>query len=136
MSATITLGGIETRIRVNHLNDNYSSSYRWHPGVVLRFIYDAIEEICSSMNPWASYDQSTGELLSPRNVASAKALGPDSADGDITTARAEVMPIDDRFEQAVIHIAAAKCLMIDDSDILNMQKAGTLYEAGGRFAQS
>lgn len=140
MSATMTMGRIEGQVRRNHLLDVYSDAYRWTPQTVLVFIYDAIDEICMTMNPWARFDQDTGELLSPFNIPSAKALSvmEDGATLDAAVAVVQdlIIPIDDRFEQAVIHLAAAKCFAIDDSDTLNSQKSAELYKTAERYAQS
>lgn len=140
MSATMTMGRIEGQVRRNHLLDVYSDAYRWTPQTVLVFIYDAIDEICMTMNPWARFDQDTGELLSPFNIPSAKALSVmeegATLDAAVAVVQDLIIPIDDRFEQAVIHLAAAKCFAIDDSDTLNSQKSAELYKTAERYAQS
>jgi hypothetical protein len=92
------------------------------------------------MNPWARFDQDTGELLSPFNIPSAKALSVmeegATLDAAVAVVQDLIIPIDDRFEQAVIHLAAAKCFAIDDSDTLNSQKSAELYKTAERYAQS
>jgi hypothetical protein len=140
MAATMTMGRIEGQVRRNHLLDVYSDAYRWTPQTVLVFIYDAIEELCATMNAWARFNQETGNLLSPYNVPEAKALSMMDAgaslDASVTAARAIVIPVDDRFEQCLIHLAASKCFSIDDSDTANAAKAADLYEKAKGYAQS
>lgn len=140
MSATMTMGRIEGQVRRNHLLDMYPDAYRWTPQTVLVFIYDAIEELCQTLNPWAKYDQDTGDLLSTYNVPTAKALSimeeGATLDAAVTAVQALVIPVDDRFEQCLIHLAAAKCFAIDDSDTLNSQKSAELYKTAERYAQS
>lgn len=139
MAATMTMERIEWQIRRNHLFDTDSSAYRWTPQTVLVFIYDAIDELCMAFNPWARFDQDTGDLLSPFNVPSAKAISDMEAgatlDAAVSVARELVIPVDDRFEQAIIHLAACKCFSIDDSDTANAQKAADLYAKAERYAQ-
>ena len=136
MSATLTMSKVEDRIRLNHLNDSEVSNYRWLPHLVLCFISDSIEELCQTMNPWAKYDQDTGDMLTAYNVTLAGSLTAASDATAITNARAEVIPVDNRFEQAIVHLAASKCFRIDDSDVLNQQKAAELYSLAERYAQS
>lgn len=140
MSATMTMGRIEGQVRRNHLLDVYSDAYRWTPQTVLVFIYDAIDEICMAMNPWARFDQDTGELLSPFNIPSAKALSVmeegATLDAAVAVVQDLIIPIDDRFEQAIIHLAASKCFLIDNSDTANALKAADLYEKAKGYAQS
>lgn len=135
MSATMTMKRIEDQVRMNHINDRVET-YRWASYIVLSFIYDSIEELCKTMNPWAQYNQETGNLLSPYNVPSAKTLDVDSTAGDITAVQALVIPVDDRFEQCLVRLTASKCFGIDDSDLANAEKANSLYADAGRYAQS
>lgn len=140
MSATMTMGRIEGQVRRNHLLDVYAEAYRWTPQTVLVFIYDAIEELCQTLNPWAKYDQDTGDLLNPYNVPSAKTLSVmeegDALEASVASVEALVIPVDDRFEQAIIHLAASKCFLIDNSDTANATKAADLYEKAKGYAQS
>lgn len=140
MSATMTMGRIEGQVRRNHLLDVYSDAYRWTPQTVLVFIYDAIDELCHTLNPWAMFDQDTGDILAASNVPSAKALSvmEEGATLDAAVAVVEdlIIPVDDRFEQAIIHLAASKCFLIDNSDTANAQKAADLYEKAKGYAQS
>jgi len=141
MAATMTMDRIERQVRANHLLDTVATAYRWSAKAVLVFIYDAIDELCATMNPWARYDQTTGDLLTERNVPTAKALA-DMDDSDVfleamvDAVRASVIPVDDRWEQCLIHLAASKCFSIDDSDTANAQKAADLYAKAERYAQS
>lgn len=140
MAATMTMARIEGQVRRNHLLDTYSDAYRWTSQTVLVFIYDAIEELCQTLNPWAKFDQDTGDILSTYNVASAKALSVMEEgvllNNAVKQVQAAVIPVDDRFEQAIIHLAAAKCFLIDDSDTANAQKASDLLIKAERYAQS
>lgn len=140
MAATMTMDRIEGQVRRNHLLDVYSDAYRWTSRTVLVFIYDAIEELCQTMNPYAKFDQDTGELLAAYNVPSAKALSMmdegTALDAAVTTVQDLVIPVDDRFEQCLIHLAAAKCFAIDDSDTVNSQKSAELYATAERYAYS
>lgn len=140
MSATMTMARIEGQVRRNHLLDIWPESYRFKPQTVLVFIYDAIEELCATMNPYARFDQDTGDLLALYNVPQAKALSVmeegDALDAAVGMVRELTVPVDDRFEQCIIHLAAAKCFAIDDSDTANSQKSGELYRTAERYAQS
>ena len=140
MSATMTMGRIEGQVRRNHLLDVYSDAYRWTPQTVLVFIYDAIEELCQTLNPWAKFDQETGDLLTAYNVPTAKTLSimeeGATLDAAVASVEALVIPVDDRFEQAIIHLAASKCFLIDNSDTANASKAADLYEKAKGYAQS
>lgn len=141
MAATMTMERIERQVRANHLFDTVAGAYRWSASTVLVFIHDAVEELCSTLNPWARYDQSTGELLAERNVPDAKALADmDDTDvfleGRVDAVRASVIPVDDRWEQCLIHLAASRCFSIDDSDTANAAKAADLYAKAVRYAQA
>jgi hypothetical protein len=140
MAATMTMARVEGQVRRNHLFDTYDESYRWSPQTVLAFICDAVDELCATMNPYARFDQDTGELLDHHNVPAARALSEMGEGDDIDAAvglyRALVIPVDDRFEQCIIHLAAAKCFAIDDSDTANSQKSAELYATAERYAQS
>ena len=140
MSATMTMGRIEGQVRRNHLLDMYPDAYRWTPQTVLVFIYDAIEELCQTLNPWAKYDQDTGDLLSTYNVPTAKTLSimeeGATLDAAVDSVESLVIPVDDRFEQAIIHLAASKCFLIDNSHTANALKAADLYEKAKGYAQS
>lgn len=136
MSATMTMKRIEDQVRMNHINDRNAEAYRFASYIVLPFIYDSIEELCKTMNPWAQYNQETGNLLSPYNVPTAKTLDVDSTAGEILAVQALVIPVDDRFEQCLVRLTASKCFMIDDSDTANAEKAISLYADAGRYAQS
>lgn len=137
----MTMERIERQVRTNHLFDTVATAYRWSAKAVLVFIYDAIDELCATMNPWARYDQTTGDLLTERNVPTAKALA-DFDDTDaglaaaVTAVQALTIPIDNRWEQCLIHLAASKCFAIDDSDTANAAKAADLYAKAERYAQT
>ena len=140
MPSTTTIKRIEKQVRRNLLFDTHSEAYRWSPQVVITFIYDAIEEIVLTMNPWSGFDQDTGKRLNPYNVPDAKALL-DIEDefeliGEVDRVRGLVIPIDDRFEQAIIHIVGSKCFEIDDSDTANAEKAAILYAKAREYAQT
>ena len=137
----MTMERIERQVRANHLFDTVATAYRWSAKAVLIFIYDAIDELCATMNPWARYDQTTGDLLTERNVPTAKALADfDDTDAGLAAAVAAVqaltIPIDNRWEQCLVHLAAAKCFAIDDSDTTNAAKAADLYAKAERYAQT
>lgn len=142
MAITTKLGDIETRIRRDLVNDNEPEDYRWRPLQVLSRIRKEILEIAFKINPWAAYDQSTGRRIYDieAKLAPVKAGCDDSPvqqaqhDEDpelVETLRAVVMPIDDRYAEAVAHLAAADLLETDNSDTINAETANR-FRAFGR----
>lgn len=137
MAATMTMQGVEKQVRENHLLDLDSSAYRWTPKTVLVFIFDSIKDLCET-NPWAKYDQDTGDLLADFNVPQAEALAVmeagTSLDNQVAYVRTLTIPVDNRFKQAIVAGAAARCLSIDNSDTANAQKAAELFDIARRSA--
>ena len=143
MAITTKLGQIETRIRRDLVNDNEPYGYRWSPFQVLSRIRKAALEIVSDINAWAGCDQATGRRIP--NIESALAPVKDACDAVPTNAvpptdhdpavvaelREIVLPIDDRYAEAVAYLAAADLLETDNSDTVNAQTADR-YRALGR----
>lgn len=143
MAITTKLGQIETRIRRDLVNDNEPDGYRWSPFQALSRIRKAVIEIVSDVNAWAGCDQSTGRRIP--NIESALApvkdacdavptdviLPPDPDPAVIAELREIVLPIDDRYAEAVAYLAAADLLETDNSDTVNAQTADR-YRALGR----
>lgn len=142
MAITTKLGQIETRIRRDLVNDNEPDGYRWSPFQALSRIRKAVIEIVSDVNAWAGCDQATGRripniesALAPvKDACDAVPNGPTSAIEDqtvISGLREMIMPIDDRYAEAVAYLAAADLLETDNSDTVNAQTADR-YRAFGR----
>ena len=142
MAITTKLGQVETRIRRDLVNDNEPDGYRWSPLQALSRIRKAVIEIVSDVNAWAGCDQATGKritniesALSPvKDACDAVPNGPMSAIEDqavISGLREMIMPIDDRYAEAVAYLAAADLLETDNSDTVNAQTADR-YRALGR----
>lgn len=142
MAITTKLGQIETRIRRDIVNDNEPDGYRWSPFQALSRIRKAVIEIVSDVNAWAGCDQATGKripniwtALKPvKDACDAIPNEPASAVDDqtvISGLREIVMPIDDRYAEAVAYLAAADLLETDNSDTVNAQTADR-YRALGR----
>ena len=143
MVITTKLGQIETRIRRDLVNDNEPDGYRWSPFQALSRIRKAALEIVSDINAWAGCDQATGRRIP--NIESALAPVKDACDAVPTNAvpptdhdpavvaelREIVLPIDDRYAEAVAYLAAADLLETDNSDTVNAQTADR-YRALGR----
>ena len=143
MAITTKLGQIETRIRRDLVNDNELDGYRWSPFQALSRIRKAVIEIVSDVNAWAGCDQATGMRIP--NIESALASVKDTCDAVPTNAvpptdpdpavvaelREIVLPIDDRYAEAVAYLAAADLLETDNSDTVNAQTADR-YRALGR----
>ena len=143
MAITTKLGQIETRIRRDLVNDNEPDGYRWSPFQALSRIRKAALEIASDINAWAGCDQATGRRIP--NIESALAPVKDACDAVPTNAvpptdhdpavvaelREIVLPIDDRYAEAVAYLAAADLLETDNSDTVNAQTADR-YRALGR----
>ena len=142
MAITTKLGQIETRIRRDLVNDNEPDGYRWSPFQALSRIRKAVIEIVSDINAWAGCDQATGRripniesaLVPVKDACDAVPNGPTSAIEDqtvISGLREMIMPIDDRYAEAVAYLAAADLLETDNSDTVNAQTADR-YRALGR----
>ena len=143
MAITTKLGQIETRIRRDLVNDNEPDGYRWSPFQALSRIRRAALEIVRDINAWAGCDQATGRRIP--NIESALAPVKDACDavttGSVTPPdpdpavvvelREIVLPIDDRYAEAVAYLAAADLLETDNSDTVNAQTADR-YRALGR----
>jgi hypothetical protein len=143
MAIATKLGQIETRIRRDLVNDNEPDGYRWSPFQALSRIRKAALEIVRDINAWAGCDQATGRRIP--NIESALAPVKDACDAVPTNAvtptdpdptvvaelREIVLPIDDRYVEAVAYLAAADLLETDNSDTVNAQTADR-YRALGR----
>ena len=143
MAITTKLGQVETRIRRDLVNDNEPDGYRWSPFQALSRIRKAALEIVRDINAWAGCDQATGCRIP--NIESALAPVKDACDAVPTNAvpptdpdpavvaelREIVLPIDDRYAEAVAYLAAADLLETDNSDTVNAQTADR-YRALGR----
>ena len=143
MAITTKLGQVETRIRRDLVNDNEPDGYRWSPFQALSRIRKAALEIVRDINAWAGCDQATGRRIP--NIESALAPVKDACDAVPTNAvpptdhdpavvaelREIVLPIDDRYAEAVAYLAAADLLETDNSDTVNAQTADR-YRALGR----
>ena len=143
MAITTKLGQVETRIRRDLVNDNEPDGYRWSPFQALSRIRKAALEIVRDINAWAGCDQATGRRIP--NIESALAPVKDACDAVTTGSftppdpdpavvaelREIVLPIDDRYAEAVAYLAAADLLETDNSDTVNAQTADR-YRALGR----
>ena len=143
MAITTKLGQIETRIRRDLVNDNEPDGYRWSPFQALSRIRKAALEIVRDINAWAGCDQATGRRIP--NIESALAPVKDACDtaptdvisppdpdpAVVAELREIVLPIDDRYAEAVAYLAAADLLETDNSDTVNAQTADR-YRALGR----
>ena len=143
MAITTKLGQVETRIRRDLVNDNEPDGYRWSPFQALSRIRKAALEIVRDINAWAGCDQATGRRI--LNIESALAPVKDACDvvptdvipppdpdpAVVAELREIVLPIDDRYAEAVAYLAAADLLETDNSDTVNAQTADR-YRALGR----
>ena len=143
MAITTKLGQIETRIRRDLVNDNEPDGYRWSPFQDLSSIRKAALEIVRDINAWAGCDQATGRRIP--NIESALApvkdacdavptdviSPPDPGPAVVAELREIVLPIDDRYADAVAYLAAADLLETDNSDTVEAQTADR-YRALGR----
>ena len=145
MARTTTLGSIETRVRRDLVNDFEPDGYRWSVIQVMSQIRAMILDVAFNHNAWAAYDQDTGKRyydietsLAP--VKAAADAAPDVArsneDGGTfdESLRAIVMPIDDRYAEAVANLVAARLLETDNSDTANANRSAYFQTKGKELA--
>lgn len=145
MASTVTFGQIEGRIRRDILNDNEPDQYRWSVFQVMAAMNMSVVDIAARYNAWAGYEIDTGKRiynLHTRRIEETCQLEP-TAQGEIETAdeeslakelRALVIPIDDRYADAVAYIAASRLVTLDDSDTENSQRAASFLQLGMEYA--
>jgi hypothetical protein len=145
MASTVTFGQIEGRIRRDILNDNEPDQYRWSVFQVMAAMNVSVVDIAARYNAWAGYEIDTGKRiynLHTRRIEETCQLEP-TAQGEIETAdeeslitelRALVIPIDDRYADAVAYIAASRLVTLDDSDTENSQRAASFLQLGMEYA--
>lgn len=145
MASTVTFGQIEGRIRRDILNDNEPDQYRWSVYQVMAAMNMSVVDIAARYNAWAGYEIDTGKRiynLHTRRIEETCQLEP-NAQGEIETEeeeslvaelRALVIPIDDRYADAVAYIAASRLVTLDDSDTENSQRAASFLQLGMEYA--
>lgn len=145
MASTVTFGQIEGRIRRDILNDNEPDQYRWSVYQVMAAMNMSVVDIAARYNAWAGYAIDTGKRiynLHTRRIEETCQLEP-TAQGEIETEeeeslvaelRALVIPIDDRYADAVAYIAASRLVTLDDSDTENSQRAASFLQLGMEYA--
>ncbi len=147
MASTVTFGQIEGRIRRDILNDNEPDQYRWSVFQVMAAMNMSVVDIAARYNAWAGYEIDTGKRiynLHTRRIEETCQLEP-TAQGEIETGdaneerlvaelRALVIPIDDRYADAVAYIAASRLVTLDDSDTENSQRAASFLQLGMEYA--
>lgn len=145
MASTVTFGQIEGRIRRDILNDNEPDQYRWSVFQVMAAMNMSVVDIAARYNAWAGYEIDTGKRiynLHTRRIEETCQLEP-TAQGEIETEekeslvaelRALVIPIDDRYADAVAYIAASRLVTLDDSDTENTQRAASFLQLGMEYA--
>lgn len=145
MASTVTFGQIEGRIRRDILNDNEPDQYRWSVFQVMAAMNMSVVDIAARYNAWAGYEIDTGKRiynLHTRRIEETCQLEP-TAQGEIETEeeeslvaelRALVIPIDDRYADAVAYIAASRLVTLDDSDTENSQRAASFLQLGMEYA--
>lgn len=145
MASTVTFGQIEGRIRRDILNDNEPDQYRWSVFQVMAAMNMSVVDIAARYNAWAGYEIDTGKRiynLHTRRIEETCQLEP-TAQGEIEIEndenlvkelRALVIPIDDRYADAVAYIAASRLVTLDDSDTENSQRAASFLQLGMEYA--
>lgn len=145
MASTVTFGQIEGRIRRDILNDNEPDQYRWSVFQVMAAMNMSVVDIAARYNAWAGYEIDTGKRIynmHTRRIEETCQLEP-TAQGEIETEeeeslvaelRALVIPIDDRYADAVAYIAASRLVTLDDSDTENSQRAASFLQLGMEYA--
>jgi hypothetical protein len=111
----MTLGGLERQVRVA-LND--TEDVRWSPSAVLAALVDAVRRL-NSVRPESRYFQLA---LYQHEFPSTGGEGFDEA-----AARAFVLLVDPRWEQALVYYAQARCLETDSADMANQQLAADFF---------
>lgn len=145
MASTVTFGQIEGRIRRDILNDNEPDQYRWSVFQVMAAMNMSVVDIAARYNAWAGYEIDTGNRiynLHTRRIEETCQLEPtaqgeiETEDNDslVTELRALVIPIDDRYADAVAYIAASRLVTLDDSDTENSQRAASFLQLGMEYA--
>ena len=145
MASTVTFGQIEGRIRRDILNDNEPDQYRWSVFQVMAAMNMSVVDIAARYNAWAGYEIDTGKRiynLHTRRIEETCQLEPaaqgeiETEDNDslVTELRALVIPIDDRYADAVAYIAASRLVTLDDSDTENSQRAASFLQLGMEYA--
>lgn len=106
-----TVGSIETSAR-EIVNDDQEGSYRWLPPAVIRFVWDGVRKL-HKIRPESRYvGLRLMSYILPRIDNDADATA-------IETARAEILPIDDRWTDALTEYVAHRCFASDDNDTEN-----------------
>lgn len=141
MASTTKFGSIETRIRRDLINDNDADQYRWSVAAVMSQMNQAVKDIATRMNPWAAHDEFGDPICNLNTDAISTNCDANPPSGEIpaatiATLRATIMPLDDRYADAVAYIAAAKLYMTDDSDTANATKSANYLQIGKELAQS
>lgn len=143
MAATTTFGQIEHRIRRDLLNDNDSYAYRWEVAAVMSRMNEIVVDIVERYNSWAGYNQESGVALRRAQYCNSRIKELCDSGNDelvnnnqstINELRNIVMPLDDRYADAVANLTAAKLLETDDSDTMNQQKAAQFQQIGKDIA--
>lgn len=102
----MTIGDIEKKVRTL-VNDSDAGAYRFASNDIYGFIVDAIRHL-QRIRPETRY--ANGVLMS----------------GEIVPSASTEIPVDYRFEEALVTYAAYKVYQLDMSDTVNMQMADTL----------
>ena len=102
----MTIGDIEKKVRTL-VNDSDASGYRFKPEEIHGFTVDALRHLWR-IRPETRY--ANGMLMS----------------GEIVPAVGTEIPVDSRFEEALVTYTAYKVYQLDMSDTVNIQLAETL----------
>jgi len=106
-----TVGSIETSAR-EIVNDDQEGSYRWLTPAVLRFVWDGVRKL-QKIRPESRY-------VGLRLMSFEFPRIPNDADSQaIEEARAEILPVDDRWTDALVDYVAHRCFASDDNDTEN-----------------
>jgi len=141
MASTTTFGSIETRIRRDLVNDNDADQYRWKVAAVMSAMNQAVKDIATRINSWAGYDDNGNRIYALNNAtisANCDANPPseDISSQIVATLRSSIMPLDDRYADAVAYIAASKLYATDSSDTANVERSTSYLQIGKELAQS
>lgn len=115
----MTLGDLLNLVRVNLIDTN-AADYRWSNSIILTALVQGVARL-NKVRPESRY-------LNMRLADNAFPIT-DSANGsyDEATALAYTVLVDERWHEAIMYFAVAKCLEIDSSDLANAQLSANAY---------
>lgn len=98
------------------LSDKYADAYRWSDATLIRFIYEGIMRL-NQVRPESRYvnykliDIETPIILD------------NDEDNTVSSYKEKEFPLDSRWSAPVIHYACYRAFQLDESDIMNGQRA-------------